>query len=94
MGYPVVTIKLVLSANRPHAMRGQVSSSKVAGFNAAGVAAIPDRDCKALADRLQSAVADFVAAVRTTPGDPEVAWHAGIQLSGAKSWKHAITAWR
>jgi uncharacterized protein (TIGR03083 family) len=52
----------------------------IADFNAAGVAAIPDRDCKALADRLQSAVADFVAAVRTTPGDPEVAWHAGIQL--------------
>jgi uncharacterized protein (TIGR03083 family) len=52
----------------------------IADFNDAGVAAIVDRDCKSLADRLQSAVADFVAAVRTTPGDPEVAWHAGIQL--------------
>lgn len=49
-------------------------------FNAAGVAAITDRDCKALASRIESAIADFIAAVRTTPGDPEVAWHAGILL--------------
>ncbi|MGH3782171.1 MAG: maleylpyruvate isomerase family mycothiol-dependent enzyme [Pseudonocardiaceae bacterium] len=52
----------------------------IAEFNAAGVAAITDRDCKALAGRIESAIAEFVAAVRTTPGDPEVAWHAGISL--------------
>jgi len=52
----------------------------VAEFNAAGVAAIPDQDCQALADRIESGIAEFVVAVRTTPGDPEVAWHAGIPL--------------
>lgn len=53
---------------------------KMSDFNAAGLAAIPDRDCNALAGRLESGIADFVAAVRTTPGDPEVAWHGGILL--------------
>jgi uncharacterized protein (TIGR03083 family) len=52
----------------------------IAEFNAAGVAAITDRDCTTLAGRIESAVAEFVTAVRTTPGDPEVAWHAGISL--------------
>jgi uncharacterized protein (TIGR03083 family) len=52
----------------------------IAAFNAAGVAAITDRDCQALAGRIESAITDFVAAVRTTPGDPEVAWHAGVLL--------------
>lgn len=51
-----------------------------AEFNAAGIAAITDRDCHALADRIECAIAEFIAAVRTTPGDPEVAWHAGISL--------------
>jgi uncharacterized protein (TIGR03083 family) len=50
----------------------------IAEANAAGVTAITDRDCQALAGRIESAIAEFVTAVRTTPGDPEVAWHAGI----------------
>jgi hypothetical protein len=49
-------------------------------LNAAGIGAIIDRDCKALADQIESAVAEFVAAVRITPGDPKVAYHAGILL--------------
>lgn len=50
----------------------------IAECNAVGVSAIADRDCGALAGRIASAITDFVVAVQTIPGDPEVAWHAGI----------------
>jgi uncharacterized protein (TIGR03083 family) len=65
-------------------IRGEGSTytrlDRIAELNAAGIAAITDRDCKTLADQIESAVAEFVAAVRTTHGDPKVAWHAGILL--------------
>ncbi|MGH4025511.1 MAG: maleylpyruvate isomerase family mycothiol-dependent enzyme [Pseudonocardiaceae bacterium] len=65
-------------------VRGEGSTytdlARVADFNAAGVASIREQDCDALADQVESAVADFVTAVRTTPGDPDVAWHAGLML--------------
>jgi uncharacterized protein (TIGR03083 family) len=65
-------------------VRGEGSTytrlDRIAEFNDAGVATIQDRDCTALADRIESAMASFAAAVRTTPGDRKVAWHAGIML--------------
>jgi uncharacterized protein (TIGR03083 family) len=65
-------------------VRGEGSTytrlDKIAEFNTAGVTAIRDRDCTALADRIEFAIADFLAAMRTTAGDPEVSWHAGILL--------------
>ena len=65
-------------------VRGEGSTytdlARIADFNAAGVASIRDLDCDVLAGQVESAVADFVTAVRTAPGDPDVAWHAGIVL--------------
>jgi len=65
-------------------VRGEGSTythlDRIAELNDAGVAAIQDRDCTALANRIESAMAGFAAAVRTTPGDRKVAWHAGISL--------------
>jgi uncharacterized protein (TIGR03083 family) len=65
-------------------VRGEGSSythlDRIADFNAAGVAAMPDQDCESLAGLLESAVADFVTAVRSTPDDPDISWHAGILL--------------
>jgi len=65
-------------------VRGEGSTytglDRIAELNAAGIATITDRDCKTLADQIESAVAEFVTVVRTTPGDPKVAWHAGILL--------------
>lgn len=49
-------------------------------FNASGVVAFPDRDCRVLADRIEAALDAFVAAVAHRPGDLEVAWHAGVRL--------------
>ena len=65
-------------------VRGEGSTytrlDRIAELNATGITEITDRDCQALADQVGAAVAEFVTAVRSTPGDPKVAWHAGILL--------------
>ncbi|HEX8934537.1 MAG TPA: maleylpyruvate isomerase family mycothiol-dependent enzyme, partial [Pseudonocardiaceae bacterium] len=65
-------------------VRGEGSTytclDRIAELNAAGITAITNRDRETLADQIESAVAEFVTAVRTTPGDPKVAYHAGILL--------------
>jgi len=65
-------------------VRGEGSTytrlDRIAELNAAAITAITDRDCTSLADQIESAAAEFVTAVRTTPGDPEVVYHAGILL--------------
>ncbi|HJT03713.1 MAG TPA: maleylpyruvate isomerase family mycothiol-dependent enzyme [Pseudonocardiaceae bacterium] len=65
-------------------VRGEGSTytrlDRISELNAAAITAITDRDCTSLADQIESAAAEFVTAVRTTPGDPEVVYHAGILL--------------
>ena len=65
-------------------VRGEGSTytrlDRIAELNASGITAITNRDRKTLADQIESAVAEFITAVRTTPGDPKVAYHAGILL--------------
>lgn len=53
---------------------------RIVETNAGFVAALAERDCRVLADRIAAASGEFAAAVRAVPGDPEVTWHAGLRL--------------
>jgi uncharacterized protein (TIGR03083 family) len=65
-------------------VRGEGSTyralNRIAESNAAALAEITERDCCALADRVEAGMVELAAAARAQPGNPDVAWHAGLPL--------------
>jgi len=56
------------------------SIEAVAALNDQIIGTLAGQDLRALADRIEAAVAGLLAAAERHPGDPDVPWHAGLRL--------------